>query len=35
MRSNGHARLSDVTAIVLDSDGTVGVLASNPAPFDD
>lgn len=34
-RSNGHARLCDITAIVLESDGTFSVLSADPRPLGD
>ncbi len=35
VRSHGHARLSDITAVVLESDGTFSVLTADPRPLTD
>ncbi len=35
VRSNGHARLSDISSIVLESDGTFSVLTADPRPLAD
>ncbi len=33
VRSEGHAQLSDITAIVLESDGTFSILTADPGPL--
>jgi len=33
VRSEGHAQLSDITAIVLESDGTFSILTADPRPL--